>query len=132
MLFVLLTLSKLLDTIYKEVKFEKFVNNYLIYSLIFWFIPTIFYTNHVYRLPLFFILLFNLFIYSEKNLKIIIYCALAFLPALNIGSLFLQNTLITIGNICIYIVIALLIKYFVKEDFKIFINRIKYSKQPDR
>lgn len=130
MLFVFLTFSKLLDKTYSEIKFEKFVNNYLIYSIIFWFIPTIFYTNHVYRLPLFFILLFNLFIFSEKNLKIIVYGALAFLPVLNIGNLFLQNTLITIGNICIYIVVALLIKHFVREDLNILINRIKHSIQP--
>ena len=56
--FALLVFSKLLDKTYSEIKYENFINNYLIYSLIFWFVPTIFYTNHVYRLPLFFILFF--------------------------------------------------------------------------
>ena len=128
--FALLVFSKLLDKTYSEIKYENFINNYLIYSLIFWFVPTIFYTNHVYRLPLFFILFFNLFIYSKRNLQVIIFCAISFLPAINVGNLFLQNTLITISNICIYIIVAILIKYVVREDLNLFISRIKDSNQP--
>ena len=75
-IYLCFTFSRFNDYLYKNVNFEQFIDSYIIYGLLFWFLPTILYINHSYRLPLFYVLFYLTFLNSKKNIKLLIFLML--------------------------------------------------------
>lgn len=123
-IFTVVTLSDRINLIYKNIKFENFMNSYLMYGLMFWFLPTILYVNHVYRLPLFYILFFQLFKNSENVVKWILFFALSFNPALYTLD-FISNGLLIVNNIAIFLLLAIFARYVYENYFKSYLLNLK-------
>ena len=128
LIFIAVTFSNKLNSIYNDIKFKNFIDSYLMYGMLFWFLPTILYTNHVYRFPLFYILFFYLFKNSNTKVKWILFFSLSLNPALYTVD-FISNGLLILNNISIVLLFAIFSKYVYINHVKLFL--IKFIQLPN-
>jgi len=128
-IYLCFTFSRFNDYLYKNVNFEQFIDSYIIYGLLFWFLPTILYINHSYRLPLFYVLFYLTFLNSKKNIKLLIFLMLALNPVIYTDEI-IKNILLIINNLAIFVISSIYVKYIYNEHFKqYFLTKLNFTMQ---